>query len=76
MFGLGMGELLVVLAIVIVVFGASRLPQIGAGLGKGIKNFRKATKELDDAAATPETAPPQVGNNVNAAANAENGKVS
>jgi len=76
MFGLGMGELLVVLAIVIVVFGASRLPQIGSGLGKGIRNFRKATKEMDDAAAGGETAAPQVENNVNAAANAENGKVS
>ena len=40
MFGLGIGELSIVLVIVIVVFGATRLPMIGAGLGKGIKNFR------------------------------------
>ncbi len=47
MFGLGMPELLVILAIVIVVFGASRLPQIGDGMGKMIANFRKTTKTLD-----------------------------
>ena len=47
MFGLGMPELLVILMIVIVVFGASRLPQIGDGMGKMISNFRKTTKTLD-----------------------------
>ena len=40
MFGLGIGELSIILLIVIVVFGATRLPMIGSGLGKGIKNFR------------------------------------
>ncbi len=45
MFGLGVPELLLILLIVIVVFGASRLPQIGEGLGKGIKNFRKAMQD-------------------------------
>ncbi len=44
MFGLGLPELIVILVIVVVLFGASRLPQIGEGLGKGIKNFRKAMK--------------------------------
>lgn len=47
MFGLGMPELLVILVIVVVLFGASKLPQIGAGLGKGIRNFKDATKESD-----------------------------
>jgi sec-independent protein translocase protein TatA len=47
MFGLGMPELLVVLVIVVVLFGANKLPQIGAGIGKGIKNFKEATKESD-----------------------------
>ena len=45
MFGLGATELLIVLVIVIVIFGASRLPQIGRGVGEGIQNFRRALKE-------------------------------
>lgn len=47
MFGLGMPELLVVLVIVVVLFGANKLPQIGAGIGKGIRNFKDASKEGD-----------------------------
>ena len=42
---LGVPELLVILAIVILIFGASRLPELGKGIGKGIKNFKDATKE-------------------------------
>jgi sec-independent protein translocase protein TatA len=42
-----MPELLVVLVIVVVLFGANKLPQIGAGIGKGIRNFKDATKESD-----------------------------
>ena len=45
--GLGMGELTIILVIVIVVFGATRLPKIGAGLGRGIQNFKKEVKEED-----------------------------
>ncbi|HEX3128945.1 MAG TPA: twin-arginine translocase TatA/TatE family subunit [Thermoanaerobaculia bacterium] len=57
---LGMPELFVVFLIVIVLFGASRLPQIGKGLGEGIKNFKKGLKGDD----TPEqlgekTGPPK-----------------
>lgn len=47
MFGLGMPELLIILVIVVIIFGASKLPELGAGLGKGIKNFKKATREAD-----------------------------
>jgi len=41
MFGLGSQELMIILAIVVVLFGAKRLPQLGAGLGNGIANFKK-----------------------------------
>ena len=42
---LGLPELLVILFIVILIFGASRLPELGRGIGRGIKNFKDATKE-------------------------------
>lgn len=42
--GLGVWELVVILVIVIVLFGASRLPQIGRGLGEGISNFKRSLK--------------------------------
>ena len=46
--GIGMPELLVILVIVLIIFGAGKLPEIGAGLGKGIRNFKKATQELPE----------------------------
>ncbi|MCM0080956.1 twin-arginine translocase TatA/TatE family subunit [Geomonas sp. Red32] len=48
MFGFGMPELIVVLVIVLVVFGANRLPEIGGALGKSIRNFKKATSGKDE----------------------------
>jgi sec-independent protein translocase protein TatA len=42
---IGIPELLIILAIIILIFGANRLPEIGRGIGKGIKNFKEATKD-------------------------------
>ena len=42
---LGMPELLVILFLVVLIFGASRLPELGRGIGKGIKNFKEATRD-------------------------------
>ncbi len=47
MFGIGHWELLIILIIVLIIFGAGKLPEIGAGIGKGIRNFKKATAETD-----------------------------
>lgn len=53
MFGLGFPELLVILVIVVVLFGARRLPEIGSGLGKAIKGFRSGVSG-DEIDITPE----------------------
>ena len=53
MFGIGTTELLVVLGIVIVLFGARRLPELGSGLGKAIKNFKAGLSGKDEIDVTP-----------------------
>ena len=45
---IGIPELLIILTIILVLFGASRLPEIGRGIGKGIRNFKDATKDDKD----------------------------
>jgi sec-independent protein translocase protein TatA len=45
MFGIGMPELIIILVIILIIFGAGKLPEIGAGMGKAIRNFRGATTE-------------------------------
>ena len=53
MFGIGMQEILLILVVGLVIFGANRLPEIGGGLGKAIRNFRRAASEPDEIDITP-----------------------
>lgn len=53
MYGIGMQELLVILVIVVVIFGAKKLPEIGGGLGRAIRNFKRASTEPDEIDITP-----------------------
>jgi sec-independent protein translocase protein TatA len=63
MFGLGVPELMVILVIALVIFGPSKLPQIGSGLGKAIRDFKKGVTggdaEEDDAAKEAKKDPPK-----------------
>lgn len=53
MFGIGSTELVILLVILLLLFGANKLPQLGAGIGQGIRNFKKAMKEPDAIDVTP-----------------------
>lgn len=53
MFGIGVQELLLVLVVVMLIFGANKLPEIGGGLGRAIRNFRRASSEPDEIDITP-----------------------
>ena len=53
MFGIGVTEMLILLVILVLLFGAGKLPQLGEGIGKGIRNFKKAIKEPDAIDVTP-----------------------
>ena len=48
MFGLGHMELIIIFLIVLIIFGAGKLPEIGSGIGKSIRNFKNATRELPE----------------------------
>ncbi|MBN2336948.1 MAG: twin-arginine translocase TatA/TatE family subunit [Acidobacteria bacterium] len=56
MFGMGTTELLIVLAIVVLIFGVNKIPQLGKGLGEGIRNFKSAIKTAHE---DPEEKPKQ-----------------
>ena len=60
LFNLGGGEIILILAIVLILFGAKKLPELAKGLGTGIKEFKKATREVTDelSSAMDETPPP------------------
>ena len=55
MFGLGATELGIILVIIVILFGARRLPEIGSGVGKAIKNFKAGLSGKDEIDVTPET---------------------
>lgn len=48
MFGLGMPELVIILIVALIFFGPGKLPELGSGLGKAIRSFKKASEETDD----------------------------
>ncbi len=60
LFNLGGGEIILILALILILFGARKLPELAKGLGQGIKEFKKATREVTDEVsnAMQETPPP------------------
>jgi sec-independent protein translocase protein TatA len=53
MFGIGMQEIIIILVVGLLLFGANRLPEVGSGLGKAIRNFKRASSEPDEIDITP-----------------------
>jgi len=79
----GMGELVIILLIVLVVFGANKLPGIGDALGRSIKNFKRASKvedddkdevETKDAKQLPTASPKQIADSSTAASKGDDGE--
>jgi sec-independent protein translocase protein TatA len=48
MFGLGTQELMIILVLVLIIFGAGKLPQVGSALGKGLRNFKEGVKTAEE----------------------------
>jgi sec-independent protein translocase protein TatA len=59
-FGLGFGELLLIFAVLLMLFGAKRLPEVASGMGKGIRDFKRAINGLDEQALQSSQTPPAV----------------
>ncbi|HVZ74720.1 MAG TPA: twin-arginine translocase TatA/TatE family subunit [Polyangia bacterium] len=59
-FGMGFGELVLILLIVVVVFGSTKLPQLGDGLGKAIKNFKRAVNQENELDVSPSKDKPAI----------------
>jgi len=57
MFGIGMPELIVILVIILIIFGVGKLPEIGGGMGKAIRNFKEASREAETS--EPDTKEPE-----------------
>lgn len=59
-FGLGFGELLLISLVMLMLFGAKRLPEVAAGMGKGIRDFKRSLNGIDEPSilANPQQAPP------------------
>jgi sec-independent protein translocase protein TatA len=55
MFGIGMPELIIILVIVLIIFGAGKLPEIGGAIGKGIKNFKKSVNDKEEIDVMPDS---------------------
>lgn len=58
LFNLGGGEIILILALVLILFGAKKLPELAKGLGQGIKEFKKATREVTDEVSAAMDEPP------------------
>ena len=54
MFGLGTSELMIILVLVLIIFGAGKLPQVGASLGKGLRSFKEGIKGVEEASVAPD----------------------
>jgi sec-independent protein translocase protein TatA len=56
--GLGMGEMILIFLVVLLLFGAKRLPEIGSSLGKGIREFKSSVREIEGELKQPKYSPP------------------